>query len=72
MLRVDSPKEISGVRPQNPLHGDRLGRRDIDLDSARAKRCRDFKTMKLAPITTARRASRHLATIAQLSASVRK
>ena len=40
----DSPKEISGVRPQNPLHGDRLGRRDIDLDIACAKRCRDFKT----------------------------
>src|ERR1700732_735958 len=44
MLLVKLAKEIAGIRSKNPLHRDRLGRHDIDLDSARAKRCRNFET----------------------------
>jgi len=63
MLRVDSPKEISGVRPQNPLHGIVSGAATSTSIVRARSDAATSRPMKLAPITTARRASRHLATI---------
>ena len=46
MLLVQLANEISGIRSKNPLHRDRLGRHDIDLDTPGAKRGRHFETNK--------------------------